>query len=94
VLIPIFILTTVFTLSTGPGQTLLAWRLAHPDIRRHGSWFWNYLLNSTLFYTGLKNLIASVAQINDVMQQRRWMITPRSARAAATAAEREIRARA
>ena len=93
-LIPIFILTTVFTLSTGPGQTLLAWRLAHPDIRRHGSWFWNYLLNSTLFYTGLKNLIASVAQINEVMQQRRWMITPRSARAAATAAEREIRARA
>jgi len=93
-LIPIFILTTVFTLSTGPGQTLLAWRLAHPDIRRHGSWFWNYLLSSTLFYTGLKNLIASVAQINEVMQQRRWMITPRSARAAATAAEREIAARA
>ncbi|HEY6874828.1 MAG TPA: response regulator [Candidatus Dormibacteraeota bacterium] len=93
-LVPIFVLTTIFTLSTGPGQTLLAWRLAHPDIRRHGSWFWNYLLNSTLFYTGLKNLIAVVAQLNEAMQQRRWMITPRSARAAATAAEREIRARA
>ena len=92
-LVPIFVLTTVFTLSTGPGQTLLAWRLAHPDIRRHGSWFWNYLLDSMLFYTGLKNLIAVVAQLNEVMQQRRWMITPRSARAAATAAEREIRAR-
>jgi cellulose synthase/poly-beta-1,6-N-acetylglucosamine synthase-like glycosyltransferase len=90
-LIPIFVLTSIFTLSTGPGQTLLAWRLAHRDIRRHGAWFLYYLVMSSFFYTGFKNLIAVVAQANEVMQQRRWMITPRSARVAATAAERAIR---
>ncbi|MDQ6721230.1 MAG: response regulator, partial [Candidatus Dormibacteraeota bacterium] len=32
-LVPIFVMTTIFTLGTGPAQTLLAWRLAHRDVR-------------------------------------------------------------
>jgi hypothetical protein len=50
-LVPIFVMTTIFTLGTGPAQTVLAWRLAHRDIRRHGSWFLYYLVMSILFYT-------------------------------------------
>jgi len=85
-LVPIFVMTTIFTLGTGPAQTVLAWRLAHRDIRGHGNWFVYYLVMSSLFYTSFKNLIAVVAQVNEAMQQRKWMITPRTARAAATAA--------
>jgi len=87
-LVPIFVITTIFTLGTGPAQTVLAWHLAHRDIRRHRTWFLYYLLMSSLFYTAFKNLIATVAQVNEAMQQRKWMITPRTARVAATAAER------
>jgi PleD family two-component response regulator/cellulose synthase/poly-beta-1,6-N-acetylglucosamine synthase-like glycosyltransferase len=85
-LVPIFVMTTIFTLGTGPAQTMLAWRLAHRDIRRHPAWFLSYLVMSSVFYTAFKNLIAVVAQLNEAMQQRRWMVTPRTARAAATAA--------
>src|SRR6266851_5800998 len=86
-LVPIFVMTTIFTLGTGPAQTVLAWRLAHREIRRHGSWFVYYLVMSSLFYTAFKNLIAVVAQVNEALQQRKWMITPRTARIAASAAQ-------
>ena len=86
--VPIFVMTTIFTMGTGPAQVVFVWRLAHRDIRRHRSWLLGYLVASTLFYTALKNLISVVAQLNEAMQQRKWMITPRSARVAATAAIR------
>ena len=86
-LVPVFVITTIFTLGTGPGQTVLAWRLANRSIRRHRRWFLYYLLMSSLFYTTFKNLIAVVAQVNEAMQQRRWMVTPRTARVADTAAQ-------
>jgi hypothetical protein len=89
-LVPLFVMTTIFTLGTGPGQALLAFSLAHPDIRRHRGWFAYYLVMSSLFYTGFKNLVAAVAQVNEAMQQQRWKVTPRSARAAASAAERAV----
>ena len=85
--VPIFVITTIFTLGTGPAQTVLAWRLAHRDIRQHPAWLLYYLVMSSVFYTAFKNLIAVVAQINEAFQQRRWMVTPRTARVAATAAE-------
>ncbi len=84
-IVPIFVITTIFTLGTGPAQTVLAWRLAHRDIRSHRSWFLYYLVMSIVFYTAFKNLIAVVAQVNEALQQRRWMVTPRTARVAASA---------
>lgn len=87
-LVPVFVATTLFTLGTGPGQILFVWRLAHRDIRRRSRWLWSYAVLSTVFYTPFKNLVALVSQLNEAMQQRRWMITPRSARAAATAAQK------
>jgi cellulose synthase/poly-beta-1,6-N-acetylglucosamine synthase-like glycosyltransferase len=78
-LIPIFVLTTLFTLSVGPGQTYFAWRLAVPDVRRRRGWFLSYLVVSSLFYTQMKNLISRVAQIKEAMGDRQWTVTSRAA---------------
>ncbi len=76
-LVPIFVLTTLFTLSVGPGQTILAYLLATPEIRKHKGWFWFYLIMASLFYTEFKNIVARVAQIKEAMGERTWRITPR-----------------
>jgi hypothetical protein len=77
-LIPIFVLTTLFTLSVGPGQTYFAWRLAVPELRRHSGWFWSYLVLSSVFYTEMKNIIARVAQVKEAMGERQWTVTSRT----------------
>ncbi len=77
--IAIFVLSTLFTTSVGPGQTLLAHRLAVPELRRHKAWFWAYLFFATLFFTELKNIISRVAQVKEAMGEKQWNITARSA---------------
>ncbi len=77
-LIPIFVMTTLFTLSVGPGQTLFAYLLGDGDIRRRKGWFWGYLLLSSFFYTEFKNIVARIAQVNEWMRVRRWKVTPRA----------------
>lgn len=76
-LIPLFVLTTLFTLSVGPGQTLFAYRLATPEIRRHRGWFVLHLVVSSLVYTEMKNVIGRVAQIKELTGDRQWKVTPR-----------------
>jgi cellulose synthase/poly-beta-1,6-N-acetylglucosamine synthase-like glycosyltransferase/CheY-like chemotaxis protein len=76
-LVPIFILTTLFTLSVGPGQAFFAYTVGAPEIKEHKSWFLLYLLLASLFYTEFKNIIARVAQIKEFMGERSWRITPR-----------------
>jgi DNA-binding response OmpR family regulator/cellulose synthase/poly-beta-1,6-N-acetylglucosamine synthase-like glycosyltransferase len=77
-LIPIFVLTTLFTLSVGPGQTLFAYLLAAPEVRQHKRWFFSYFLFTSLFYTEFKNTIGRIAQIKELMGERHWKITPRA----------------
>jgi cellulose synthase/poly-beta-1,6-N-acetylglucosamine synthase-like glycosyltransferase len=77
-LVPIFVLTSLFTLSVGPWQTLFAYLRAEPDIRRRGSWFVSYLVVSSVFYTPFKNLLAVIAQLKEVRRERAWKVTPRS----------------
>ena len=77
----LFIVTSLFTLSTGPGQTLFAYLLAAPDIRQHPRWFVAYLMVSSLFYTEFKNTISRVAQLKELSRERQWKVTPRSAEA-------------
>ncbi len=77
-LIPIFVLTSLFTLSVGPGQAFLAYLRAEKEIKDHKSWFLWYLLFSSVFYTEFKNIIARVAQIKEIMGERSWRITPRT----------------
>ena len=78
-LVPIFVVTTIFTASVGPGSVWFAYRLAHPDIKRHRSWFWQYLFFSVFVYTEVKNIIGRVAQLKQAMGETSWRITPRSA---------------
>ncbi|MCW2776632.1 MAG: response regulator receiver modulated diguanylate cyclase [Frankiales bacterium] len=77
--VPVFVLTTLFTTSVGPWQTLFAYRQADPAIRAHKRWFWAYLLVSSVFYTEYKNVIARVAQVKQVMREKTWKVTPRTA---------------
>ncbi|WP_027483686.1 glycosyltransferase [Deinococcus pimensis] len=76
--VPIFVLTSLFTLSVGPWQTLFAYLRAEPDLRRRPGWFVSYLVLSSVFYTPYKNLLAVVAQLKEVRRERAWKVTPRS----------------
>jgi cellulose synthase/poly-beta-1,6-N-acetylglucosamine synthase-like glycosyltransferase len=80
-LIPLLVLSTLFTLSVGPGQVVFAYLNAHPSIRRHRRWFWAYLLIASVFYTEFKNVIARVAQVKELTGDRAWRVTPRVASA-------------
>ena len=77
--IPVFVLTTLFTLSVGPWQTLFAYRQADPEIRKRKRWFLFYLLIASVFYTEYKNVIARVAQVKQAMREKAWKVTPRTA---------------
>jgi DNA-binding response OmpR family regulator/cellulose synthase/poly-beta-1,6-N-acetylglucosamine synthase-like glycosyltransferase len=75
--VPVLVLTTVFTMSVGPGQTYFAYRLAAPEIRERKRWFFVYFFVSSFLYTEFKNVIARVAQIKELMGDRQWKVTPR-----------------
>jgi cellulose synthase/poly-beta-1,6-N-acetylglucosamine synthase-like glycosyltransferase/DNA-binding NarL/FixJ family response regulator len=76
-LVPLFVFTTLFTFSVGPGQTLFAWILAAPEIKAHRSWFWSYLAVASLLYTEFKNTINRVSQLKEWSRERQWKVTPR-----------------
>ncbi len=80
-LIPIFVLTTALTFSSGLGQVLFGYLLGAPAIRRNWRWYLLYLLSATLFYSGLKDLISRVAMIKEALNERQWKVTPRETRA-------------
>jgi hypothetical protein len=70
------VLTTLVTLSTRRGQTLLVYWLATPQIRQHRAWFWLYLIVASVFCTDLKNIIARVAQEKEALGERTWHTMP------------------
>ncbi|ADD42703.1 glycosyltransferase family 2 protein [Stackebrandtia nassauensis] len=76
-MIPAFLLTSLYALSVGPVQTLFAWRLAVPEIKKKPWWFGVYLLFNAIFYTEWKNVICRVAQLKELSGERRWVVTPR-----------------
>lgn len=75
--VPIFILTSIFTMTTGPLQLLFIRRLAEDSIRKRRRWMWWYLLMTSFAYVEYKNLIARVAQIKEIMGERVWKVTAR-----------------
>lgn len=75
--VPLFVVTTLFTLGTGPGQIFFTYQLADPQLRRHGSWFGFYLVTSTLFYAGLKNAWNRIAHWKEWRGETAWNVTPR-----------------
>jgi len=76
--VPVFVLTTLFIVTVGPGQALFAYLMADPEVKRHRSWFWIYLVFASLVYTEYKNTIGRVAQIKEIMGERDWRVTPRT----------------
>jgi CheY-like chemotaxis protein len=78
-LVPVFVLLSIFTISVGGAQVIFAYGLGDPRIRRHRGWFVLYAIHSMLWYGELKNLIARVAQLKEVIGERQWRVTPRSA---------------
>jgi cellulose synthase/poly-beta-1,6-N-acetylglucosamine synthase-like glycosyltransferase len=78
--VPVFLATTAFTFSAGLVQAWTAWRLAAPELRRHGRWFLVFGLVSQLFYTEFKNVVARTAHLKEFMGERKWKVTPRAAR--------------
>jgi len=75
--IPIFVVTSIVTLGTGPAQIFYIYRLSHQSIKQHKRWFVFYMLAS-FFYTEYKNTIARVAQVKEFMQEKKWVTTPRN----------------
>ncbi len=75
--VPIYVLATLFTLTVAPSQVLFAYVRAVPEHRNHPSWFLLYLFIGSFFYSEWKNLIARVAVIKELMQERAWRVTPR-----------------
>ncbi len=77
--VPVFVVTTIFTLSVGPAQTWFAWREAAPNLRAHPAWFWFYLLGPSVFYSEFKNIVARTAHLKEIMRESAWKVTPRPA---------------
>jgi len=75
--VPLFVVSTLFTLSTGPGQILFTWRLADPQLKRHPAWFGFYVVTSVLFYAGLKNAWNRIAHYKEWRGETAWVVTPR-----------------
>jgi cellulose synthase/poly-beta-1,6-N-acetylglucosamine synthase-like glycosyltransferase len=76
--VPLFVVTTLFTLGTGPGQIYFTYRLADAQLKRHKSWFWFYLLTSTVFYSGVKNAWNRIAHWKELRGETAWVVTTRA----------------
>lgn len=77
--VPIFVLTTLFTLTVGPGQAIFAYRNADPAIKQRRGWFISYFLIASIFYSEFKNVINRIAVIKQIMGDKKWVVTPRAA---------------
>jgi cellulose synthase/poly-beta-1,6-N-acetylglucosamine synthase-like glycosyltransferase/predicted Zn-dependent protease len=77
--VPIFVITTIYTFSTGPGQILFAYLLAEKAMRRRPGWFIEYLIVSTLFFSPFKDTLSRIAHLKEAMRERAWRVTPRTA---------------
>ena len=89
--VPVFLATTAFTFSAGVVQAWTAWRLATPDLHRRGRWFVVYGLVSQLVYMEFKNIVARTAHVKELMGERKWKVTPRTARPATSAGTADAR---
>lgn len=73
---PIFLITSLVTLSAGPIQVYFIQRLGHPSVTQNRRWLWWYLLVS-FPYTEYKNTISRIAQLKEFAGERKWKVTPR-----------------
>lgn len=77
--IPVFLATTAFTVSTGPGQIILAYSLARKPMKKNVGWFVQYLFVSTFFFSPFKDALSRIAHVKEAMGERAWKVTSRAA---------------
>lgn len=75
--VPLFLVTTLFTLTTGPGQIVFTYLLADPQIKKRGAWFLFFMFTTTFFYGGLKNAWGRMAHLKQALGETDWVVTPR-----------------
>ncbi len=85
--VPMCLLATALTLSASLVQAAFAWRLAVPEMSRRKGWFWRYLVVTTVFYTHFKNLVARQSHLKEALGDRKWRVTPRTRKDAASKAQ-------
>lgn len=76
--VPLFVVTSLFTLTTGPGQIAFIYRLSDPQIRSRGSWYVFFVVATTLFYGGAKNAWARIAHLKQALGESAWVVTTRA----------------
>ena len=87
---PIFLLVTLFVTASGPLQTLAAWRLATPELRRHRWWFAGATVANLFVYSEAKNLVNRVAQLKQLRGEHQWVVTPRTAASSSSSVRDEV----
>jgi len=78
-LAPLFIGATIYVSAVGPVQALFAWRLAMPELRRRRWWWWQYVLVTGILFGEFKALVNRAAHLRELLGDRAWQITPRTA---------------
>ena len=74
--IPVFLFTTIYTFSVGPGQVFFAYLLSRKTHVKK-VWFLEYLFTSTLLYAPFKDTLSRIAHLKEGMGERTWRVTPR-----------------
>lgn len=80
-----FCVSTIFTSAVGPMQSLFARRLALPHLRRPEArwWWWAYVFVWGAPYGEWRTAVCRAAHLRDVLGDRGWVVTPRTATSAA-----------
>lgn len=76
--VPLLLAATFYVFSTGPLQTVFAHANAAPEVGRHKSWFFLYVLMAHL-YSEFLTMLTRVAHLRQALGEREWRITPRTA---------------
>jgi len=75
--VPFLVGATIYVLSTGPMQTLVAYVNAAPQVRGHRLWF---LVHGLLgyFFSEFLTMLSRVAHLRQIMGENEWRVTERS----------------
>lgn len=76
--VPTLVAATIYVLSTGPLQTLVAYLNAAPQVRSHRLWFLAHGLLG-YFFSEFLTMLSRVAHLRQLMGENEWRVTARMA---------------
>jgi cellulose synthase/poly-beta-1,6-N-acetylglucosamine synthase-like glycosyltransferase len=77
-LVPLFVLATVYVSAVGPIQALFAWRLSVPELRRRRRWWLQYVLLTGILFGEFKAHVNRAAHVRELVGDHAWQVTPRT----------------